>query len=144
MNSRLQPSSEQERVFAAERAFFTALMESDVSTLARLLAEDFTLTDLMGSQMTKDQFLGVLGEGQMKFLSITPQGGTRVRLYGEAVAAAVTGRTVMEVRFMGQQLSVESRYTHVYAVEAGEWRLEIAQGTLIQQPRGDEQAKAVS
>ena len=133
MNSRLQPISEEERVLAAEREFFTALTEADLATLDRILAEDFTLTDLVGGQMTKGQFLGVLSEGQMKFLSITEQGGTRVRLYGERVAAAVTGKTVIEVRFMGRELSVESRYTHVYAVEAGEWRLEIAQGTPIQQ-----------
>jgi ketosteroid isomerase-like protein len=136
MDRGLQPIAEEERVLAAEREFFTALTEADTSTLTRILAEDFTLTDLTGGQMTRDQFLGVLAEGQMQFLSIIPQGGTRVRLYGEAVAAAVTGRTVMQVRFMDQELSVESRYTHIYAVERGAWRLEIAQGTPIQQSEG--------
>lgn len=137
MGGGLLPIAEEERVLAAEREFFTALMAADISTLTRLLAEDFTLTDLAGGQMTKDQFLGVLGEGQMTFLSIVPQGGTRVRLYGEAAAAAaVSGRTVMQVRLMGRELSVESRYTHIYAVERGAWRLEIAQGTPIKQSEG--------
>ena len=128
---RLEAEGQESEVMSQERAFFEALIQPDIEALTQILAEDFTLTDLRGGQMTKDQILGVLTEGQLKFVSIAPQGGTRVRLYG-AAAAAVTGRTIMTIQFMESELSVESRYTHVYALEGGVWRLEIAQGTPVQ------------
>ena len=131
MTSQLQAHEQESKLLSQERAFFDALLQTDIRSLERLLAEDFILIDLSGGQMTKDQFLGVLEGGQLKFLSIVPQGGTRVRLYGWA--AAVTGRTMMEVQYMGAEMSIESRYLHVYAEEAGAWRLEIAQGTPVQQ-----------
>lgn len=131
MTNVLQSQRPEDELLAQERAFFAALIRIDIEALKRILAEDFTLIDLSGSQMTKDQFLSVLEDGQLKFLSIAPQGGARVRVYGVA-AAAVTGRTVMALQFMGAEMSVESRYTHIYAEEAGAWRLEIAQGTPMQ------------
>ncbi len=92
----------------------------------------FSSRVVTAGQMTKEQFLRLLEEGQLKFLSIIAQGGTRVRVYRSA-AAAVTGRTMIEVQYMGAEMSIESRYTHVYAEEAGAWWLEIAQWTAIEQ-----------
>lgn len=126
-----QHSLEQEEyLLVRDREFFAALIENDLAALEEILADDFTLLDLRGGQMTKDQFLSVLKDGQIKFVSIEPQSGSRVRLYG--TAAAVTGRTLMELQFLGQDVSVESRYTHLFAEDAGRWRLEIAQGTPVQ------------
>lgn len=131
MTNGLQAPRQEDLLLLRERAFFDALIQADIASLTQILAEDFTLIDLNGGQMTKDQLLGLLENGQLKFLSIAPQGGMRIRVYGSA-AAVVTGRTVMTMQFMGEELSVESRYTHVYAEEAGAWRLEIAQGTPLQ------------
>lgn len=127
-----QAQGQEEILLSQERAFFEALLQRDFEALDIILAEDFTLTDTNGSQMIKEQFIGVMQEGQLKFLSIAPQSGTRVRLYG--TAAAVTGRTMIQMQFMDTEVSVESRHTHVYALDAGIWRLEIAQSTPLQQP----------
>jgi len=132
MTSRLQAQGHEDDLLAQDRTFFEALIQRDKESLDRILAEDFTLIDITGGQMTKEQFLGLLEEGQLKFLSIIAQGGTRVRVYRSA-AAAVTGRTMIEVQYMGAEMSIESRYTHVYAEEAGAWWLEIAQWTAIEQ-----------
>lgn len=131
MTKKLQAQRPEDQLLALERAFFDALLQADVAALGEILAEDFMLIDVSGGQMTKDQFLGVLATGQLKFTSITAQSGSRVRVYGTA-AAAVNGRTVMSMQFMNTELNVESRYTHVYAPDAGTWRMEIAQGTSIQ------------
>ena len=116
-------------VLAAERRFFTALVEADVEVLTQVLADDFLLIDVMrGSEIEKIALLAVLGSGQLKFTGIEPA-DTRVRLYG--TTAVVTGRTQMRGLFGEMPFTVHSRYTHVYVEQQGGWRLVTAQGTPI-------------
>jgi ketosteroid isomerase-like protein len=114
---------------AAEREFFGALVQADLETLDRILAEDFLLIDVMsGSEITKAMFLAVLESGQITFDAIEPA-DVRVRLYPPA--AIVTGRTLMRGRFGETPFTLGSRYTHVYVEQQGRWRLVTAQGTQI-------------
>src|ERR1043166_3376956 len=104
-------------------------MKADVTSLSQLLADDFTLVDVMsGSEVDKPGFLTVVGSGQVKFETIEPA-EQLVRLYTPAIV--ITGRTQIEGTFGGEPFSVESRYTHVYVNQGGEWRLVAAQGTKI-------------
>src|SRR5262249_59845405 len=50
-------------------------------------------------------------------------------------AAVVAGRTRMVMSYRGDEVTVHSRYTHVYARESGRWRLMSAQGTPTSAPR---------
>jgi hypothetical protein len=114
---------------AAEREFFTALVEARPEVLDRVLADDFLLIDVMrGSEVTKPSLLAVIGSGQLRFEVIEPA-EPRVRLY--QATAVVTGRTRMSGRFGGTPFAALSRYTHVYVVQQGRWRLVAAQGTPI-------------
>ncbi|MGB7622953.1 MAG: nuclear transport factor 2 family protein [Terriglobia bacterium] len=82
---------------AAERRFFSALLEADTDGLDRVLADDFMLIDVMsGSEITKSSLLAFVGSGQLKFDSIEPA-DRRVRLY--QTTAVITGRTQMKGRF---------------------------------------------
>src|SRR5262245_47129613 len=84
---------------AAEREFFTALVEARPEVLDRVLADDFLLIDVMrGSEVTKPSLLEALGSGQLRFELIEPS-EQRVRLY--PATAVVTGRTRMSGRFGG-------------------------------------------
>jgi hypothetical protein len=114
---------------AAERDFFTALVEAGLEALDWALADDFLLIDVMsGAEITKTSLLAVLGSGQLRFEVIEPT-EQRVRRY--QATAVVTGRTRMSGRFEGAPFAALSRYTHVYVVQQGRWRLVAAQGTPI-------------
>jgi hypothetical protein len=116
-------------LLAAERQFFTGLIEGNVPALDQILADDFMLIDVMaGSEIPKIALLSVIGSGQLTFQRIEPA-ESRVRLYpGTAV---VTGRTRMSGQFGDTSFTTRSRYTHVYIEQAGRWRLVAAQGTQI-------------
>jgi len=114
---------------AAERQFFSSLIDSDVESLDRILGDDFLLIDVMtGSEVKKPDLLAVLRSGQLKFEAIEPV-ESQVRLYG--ITAVITGRTQMSGRFGETPFTASSRYTHVFVKDQGQWRLVSAQGTQI-------------
>jgi hypothetical protein len=114
---------------AAERRFFTALVEGNLNDLEEVLADDFLLIDVMsGSEVPRAAMLDVLRSGQLKFESIEPA-EARVRRYG--ATAVITGRTEMSMRFGKTALAARSRYTHVFVEQGGRWRMVAAQGTQI-------------
>src|SRR5690242_19444824 len=84
-------------VLAAEHRFFTAHVDARMNTLEDVLADDFLLIEVMGgAEIARADLLAVVGSGDLRFLSIEPE-GSRVRLYG--TTAVVTGATRMEGRF---------------------------------------------
>jgi len=114
---------------AADRQFFGLLLDNDVAKLAALLADDFTLIDVMsGSEVDKAALLAVLGSGQLKFHTIDPA-DVRARTYGETTV--VTGRTQMVGVFGDVRFEAVSRYTHVYVRQNDQWKMVAAQGTKI-------------
>jgi hypothetical protein len=120
--------SEQNRIYL-DHLFFSSLMSADVSSLSQLLADDFTLIDVMsGSEVNKRMILTVVASGQLTFEAIEPA-EQLVRLYAPAIV--ITGRTQMKGTFGGEPFAIESRYTHVYVNQNGEWPLVAAQGTKI-------------
>ena len=112
-----------------DKQFFAALIAGDAQALDHILVDDFILVDVMsGSEITKPAFLAFIGSGQIKFESIEPA-ENRVRLY--QTTAIITGRTQMKGQLGGAPFAASSRYTHVFVVQRGGWRLATAQGTQI-------------
>jgi len=131
MNAELDP-------LTADRHFLASLIDANLPALDQVLADDFILIDVMsGSEITKSSLLAVIGSGQVKFESIEPADNL-VRLY--QATAVVMGRTRMKGRLGGAPFAASSRYTHVFVMQQGEWRLAAAQGTRIptsrEQPMG--------
>jgi len=116
-------------VLAADGEFFKALTEANLESLRGLLADDFILIDVMqGAEVTKTLLVELVRSGQLKFESIT-RAGAHARRYGST--AIIIGKTDMRLRFEQSNVTVKSRYTHVY-VEAGDrWMMVSAQGTQI-------------
>ena len=122
MNAKLDP-------LVVDRLFFTSLTDANLLALDQILAGDFILIDVMsGSEVTKSSLLAAIGSGQVRFESIEP-GDNLVRLY--ETTAVVTGRTRIKGRFGGAPFAASSRYSHVFVMQQGEWRLVAAQGTQI-------------
>ena len=121
-------NTEQDPV-AVDRQFFTWLTEANSDAIDRLLADDFLLIDVMrGGEVPKAALLAVLQSGDLKFERIEP---ADVRLRSYPGTAIVTGRTKMRVKFQQSSADVHSRYTHVYVMVDGQWRLTAGQGTPI-------------
>ena len=121
-------NTEQDPV-AVDRQFFTWLTEANSDAIDRLLADDFLLIDVMrGGEVPKAALLAVLQSGDLKFERIEP---ADVRLRSYPGTAIVTGRTKMRVKFQQSSADVHSRYTHVYVMVGGQWRLTAGQGTPI-------------
>jgi len=122
MNAKLDP-------LVVDSLFFTSLIKANLPALDQVLAHDFILIDVIsGSEVTRSSLLAVIGSGQVKFESIEPA-DNRVRLY--KTTAVVTGRTRMKGRLGDAPFVASSRYTHVFVMDKGEWRLVAAQGTQI-------------
>lgn len=121
-------------VLRAEESFFAALLAADAGLLAAVLADDFLIVDVMSGQVAdRAAILGAVESGDLEFLEVVrdpKQAAVRHR----PGAAVVVGRTRMTMRFLGSEATVESRNTHVYAHDAGGWRLFSAQGTPVIDP----------
>jgi ketosteroid isomerase-like protein len=113
----------------ADRRFFAALLAGDAAGLERLLVDDFAIIDVMsGTEHLRAAFIDSVRQRQVKFEAIEPS-EVRLRLYPGT--ALVTGRTEMRGRFGDAPFTAQSRYTHVYLLQDGAWRLAGAQGTPI-------------
>ncbi len=122
-------------VLACDESFFAALLAADHDLLGTILAGDFVIIDVLSGQVAcREELLGAISSGQLRFTGVTRYAEERsVRL--RASAAVVAGRTQMVMRYQGTEVTVHSRYTHVYARDSGRWRLLSAQGTPTRAPR---------
>jgi ketosteroid isomerase-like protein len=115
-----------------EQEFFTALIEADQEVLTRLLANDFLLIDVLtGSEISKTAFLEILVAGGLSFEEAN-RIDFRARNYGSV--AVITGQTEITGRLNGRRFEIDSRYTHVFVNQLGDWRMVVAQGTQIVTP----------
>jgi ketosteroid isomerase-like protein len=113
----------------AERDFEHALVAAETALLEKVLADDFVLADLSGALVTKEELLGKLSSGELKFEAIHPN-DISVRMYENA--AVVIGWTEMSASYKGAKFTGKSRFTHIYVKQLGRWRMVAAQGTPSQ------------
>ncbi len=121
-------NTEQDPV-AVDSQFFVWLTEANARAVDRLLTDDFLLIDVMrGGEVPKAALLAAMQSGDLKFESIE---FADVRLRSYPGTAIVTGRTKMRMKFQETRAEAHSRYTHVYVMVGGQWRLAAGQGTPI-------------
>jgi len=122
-------------VLACDESFFTALLAADLELLGTILADDFLIIDVLSGQVAhREELLDAISSGQLRFAEVTRHAGERSVRRRDS-AAVVAGWTRMVVRYRGDEVTVQSRYTHVYTRENGRWRLISAQGTPTRPPR---------
>jgi ketosteroid isomerase-like protein len=115
-------------ILNVEEAFEHALVRADGDALERVLAPDFVLIDLRGTIVSRTALLESVSSGSLRFQSIIPS-DLVLRAWG--TAAVVIGRTEMKVTAAGVDYVFQSRFTHVFVEQGGEWRMASAQGTPI-------------
>ena len=107
---------------------FRAMERVDVATLNRILSDELIYTHANGLQQTKAQLIGVLGSGDMKYESITPD-DIRVRIYNET--AVVTGRASMKIKARGEEQTFKLCYLDVYVKQDSRWQMVAWQSSRV-------------
>jgi len=103
-----------------ESQWRTALVQNDVATFNRLLADDYLGINPNGTLETKADALAQQRSGTVKISTIEPD-NVKIRVYGDT--AVVTSLVDLEGRDGDRDISGRYHYTRVYSRRAGEWKV---------------------
>lgn len=110
---------EGEQLKKVERQLATALAKNDVETVAELLAEDWQFVGSEGEIVGREEVLGALRSGQLKFESYE-LGPMKVRVYGDT--AVVIGAGTSKGSMAGEAFDERDVFTDVFIRKDGKWR----------------------
>lgn len=113
-----------------EHRLVNAWLANDRKTVDSILAFEWSVIDLTGHVLTKEQVMKEFGSGDRKIESGSIDDLT-VRRYGGTVI--VTGRSMLAGRYQGKQVSVTQRFTDVFVKRDGRWQAVASQGTQVGQ-----------
>ena len=108
---------------------FEAMVETDVSTLKSLIAEDLTYTHTNGETESKAGLLLIIEAGTFKYESIQTT-STNVRIYGDT--GVITGKAKIKLLAYGMPMSLYVSFIEVQVKSGGQWQLVAWQTTRIQ------------
>ena len=130
----LAPEDDLRRI---ERKRLRLLVDGDVAAARQLHADDFQLINPFGGSPSKEEYLGAIEAGALKYLVWEPE-EIEVRAYGNG--AVLRYRARLENVFRGQRRTLR-RYWHtdVYERREGRWQVVWSDATEI---LGSEQAGA--
>ncbi|OCP23379.1 MULTISPECIES: nuclear transport factor 2 family protein [unclassified Ensifer] len=124
-------TQEAEILRETERARLSALVSADVALARPFHAPDFQLITPIGASLSRDEYLGAIAAGRIRYLAWEP-GDIAVRLYDGA--ALMRYRAQLEVVFDGHNVP-RSDYWHTDAYEYRDdrWMVVWSQATAIHQ-----------
>jgi len=124
------PTDETDLLRETERARLRALINADMDQAQRFHATDFQLITPIGATLSKEEYLGAVASGYLKYLTWQPA-DIAVRLYDGA--AVIRYRAQLEAVFGEHKLPL-SDYWHTDAYEKrnGQWVVVWSQATSIQ------------
>ena len=110
-----------ERLRATERERLRALVSGDVARAAQLHSDEFQLINPLGGALSKDQYLGGISAGQIRYLHWEPE-AIAVRVYGEA--AMIRYQSELEIMVQGRHIP-RQRYWHtdLYELHGSQWQV---------------------
>ncbi len=109
-----------------ERRRLRALLTADIETAEPLHAENYRLVTPNGSDMTKDDYLGAIGSGQLRY-----------RVFEAVSDIAVLGDAPVAVLRYQARISFDDRpgmlcwHTDCYRQHEGRWQVVWSQATRI-------------
>ena len=120
---------EAELLRATERERLRALVTGDIARATQLHAEDFHLINPLGGALSREQYLGGIGSGQIHYLYWEADAIT-VRLYGDA--AVIRYQSELEIVVQGHHIP-RRRYWHtdLYELQADGWKAVWSQATAV-------------
>ena len=114
-------SGDIELLRSTERERLRALVTGDVKRAAQLHTDDFQLINPLGGALSKEQYLGGISSGQIRYLSWEPE-TIAVRVYGDA--AVIRYRSQLEIVVQGRHIPRQQYWhTDLYERQGAEWRV---------------------
>ena len=127
------PTGEADRLRDTERARLRALVSADIDQAQHFHAPDFQLITPIGVALSKQDYMGAIASGQLKYLTWKP-GDIAVRLYDGV--AVLRYRAQLEVIFGGHEVPLtEYWHTDAYEERDGHWMVVWSQATAIRQTK---------
>ncbi|ULR47063.1 nuclear transport factor 2 family protein [Rhizobium sp. K102] len=118
-----------DRIREIERTRLRALVAADMSAARPLHADDFQLITPIGVALSREEYLGGIAAGGIKYRAWEP-GDIAVRLNGSA--AVIRYRARLEVIFNGLAVPPgEYWHTDTYELRDGEWMVVWSQATAV-------------
>lgn len=112
-----------------ERARLRALVSADVVRARQLHAPDFQLITPIGAALSKDEYLGAIASGQIRYRTWEPA-EIAVRLYDSG--AVIRYRAQLEVIFSGHRVPLHDYWhTDIYERREGKWMVVWSQATSV-------------
>ena len=112
-----------------EHRLASAWVQGDREFIESVLADDWSVTDLTGRVLTKDEVLReAFGSDERQVDSMTIS-DIRIRPFSDW--AIVTGETRAAGEYQGQTVEVKLRFTDVFAMRDGRWQVVSSQATMI-------------
>ena len=107
-----------------------ALLKADIQAAGRIHADDFELVTPLGAVFSKEQYLGAVAAGIIKYTAIELASPVKVRVYSDV--ALVRYRTEIEVEVQGQSYPRAAYwFTDAYEKRDEQWQIVWSQGTGI-------------
>jgi ketosteroid isomerase-like protein len=117
-------SADEQRIIRLFEDGDRALMSADAEALNRIYADDYQQSDEFGAITTKQDLIGKLTSGSIRFLSMIST-GRRIRLFGNF--AIVHGSEQDEIENSGQRLTVSYVYMDVVVRRNAGWQIVASQ-----------------
>lgn len=121
----------EEELMKLENQWGEAVVKQDFDMLGRILADDYTGTDFEGTIWTKATAIAAFKSGEDVVTSATVD-EMKVRTYGDA--AVVIGRTTVQEKLKGRDLSGQYRFTDTWVRRGGRWQCIAAHGSKLPPP----------
>ena len=114
------PNSAEQSALESQSARLQAMVDADIDTLEKYLADDLTYSHTTGWTESKYEFLSTVESKTIDYVSATPR-DVEVRVYDDI--AVITGLSNMQGLVRGEPVSITIRFLEVSRRVAGSWRL---------------------
>lgn len=101
-------------------ARFKAMVDEDIQSLERYLADDLTYSHTTGLSETKSEFLATIKSRKIDYISMEPR-EVEIRIYGDI--AVSTGLATMRGAVGDREVSLEIRFLDVSRRVGNSWQL---------------------
>jgi hypothetical protein len=122
------PDTEANRIRAIEGKRLLALVNGRVEDAKQYHASDFQLISPGGMAFTRDEYLGAIASGKLKYLVFAAVSPIEVRLHGDA--AVIRYRSRIRIAWEGKNEELfRCWHTDLYEMHDGQWQIVWSQVT---------------
>ena len=118
----------EEELLKLERAFAEAIIQNDLESIGRIVADDWIIVDPNGEIVDRTRFFEVIKSDALTH-DIMESEDFRVRVYGDS--AVVTAITSTKGKFMGEEFITRERATDVFVKRDGRWQCVLTHLTRV-------------